>query len=199
MAWDAKAASSLLVSPATRSALLLGFGGGTVARQLRALHPDAKLVGVEIDPSVVALASAHCAIRSIRAHLVIGDGESFARRASPHFDFILDDMWDHEGSRPRAALTSPDWLGVLRSRLTRHGVCAVNAVRVQRGPTQLSSAPQADARELRVRDGSPHARVARHRLGGHAGTDWRRSTRRAFDALRPHARRCLSRVEFGKC
>ena len=55
--WDALAAGlAALPSRRRRSVLLLGLGGGSAARVVRALAPRAQIVGVEIDPSVVRLA-----------------------------------------------------------------------------------------------------------------------------------------------
>ena len=55
--WDGIAAGLLaLPTSRRRSVLLLGLGGGSAARVVRALAPRARIVGVEIDPAVVKAA-----------------------------------------------------------------------------------------------------------------------------------------------
>lgn len=50
------AATDLLRRRSVRSAVLLGLGGGEMLRQVHAAHPEAVLVGVEIDPTAAHLA-----------------------------------------------------------------------------------------------------------------------------------------------
>ena len=58
--WDALAAPLLLLPPARRrSVLILGLGGGSAARVVRALAPRAEIVGVEFDADVVRAAREH--------------------------------------------------------------------------------------------------------------------------------------------
>ena len=49
--WDALAAPLLLLpKPRRNRVLILGLGGGSAARVVRALAPKARITGVEIDP-----------------------------------------------------------------------------------------------------------------------------------------------------
>jgi len=107
------------VRGALRSVLLLGFGGGTVARQMRAMFPRVAITGVEIDGRIAALAKSHFASDDIDAKIVVGSGEEFLRRSRRRFDFILDDMWDHEQRRRRAVAADPAWPEVAVRHLTR--------------------------------------------------------------------------------
>jgi predicted membrane-bound spermidine synthase len=126
MGWDAEAASALLVGVTPRSALLLGYGGGTAARQLRVMFPCIRLIGVEIDARIAGLAKREFSSATIGAAVVTGCGERFIRAGRQCYDFILDDMWDHDQRRRRAISADPRWLeGVVR-RLTRRGVYAAN-------------------------------------------------------------------------
>eukprot|EP00439_Symbiodinium_sp_Y106_P011941 s5354_g1.t2 len=56
---DVLAAPVLLLPRQPRSILILGLGGGTVARALRALCPEASIVGVEMDDEVLDAARRH--------------------------------------------------------------------------------------------------------------------------------------------
>jgi len=56
-----------------RHVLLLRVGRGSVARALRALDPEAKIVGVELDREVLRLARRHFGLDHLRLELVTGD------------------------------------------------------------------------------------------------------------------------------
>jgi len=126
MGWDAESASALLLGAAPRSALLLGYGGGTVARQLRLMFPRMRLTGVEIDAQIAGLAISRFGAEAIGATIVIGNGARFIRRSKRRYDFVLDDMWDHEQRRRRAILSDLRWLPTVTRRLTPRGLYAVN-------------------------------------------------------------------------
>ena len=69
--WDALAAPLLLLPPARRrSVLILGLGGGSVARIVRALAPRAEIVGVELDSEVVGAAREHFDLDDLRIRVV---------------------------------------------------------------------------------------------------------------------------------
>ena len=98
--WDALAASVLALPPARRrSVLLLGLGAGSAARIVRALAPDARIVGVEFDPDVVAAARRWFELDALRVEVVIGDArEVVARREvaaslRDRFDAVLEDVF----------------------------------------------------------------------------------------------------------
>src|SRR5258708_24943348 len=126
MGWDAQSASAFLAGCAPRTALLLGYGGGTAARQLRLMFPHVRLTGIEIDPRVAHLAAQRFSSAEIGAEVVAGCGERFIRSSRLHYDFTLDDMWDHEQMKRRAIGCDPLWLPSVIRRLTRRGVYAAN-------------------------------------------------------------------------
>src|SRR5690606_23955990 len=64
--WDALVAPLLaLPPPRRRRVLILGLGGGSAARLIRALAPHAEIVGVELDGAVVAAARRHFALDAL--------------------------------------------------------------------------------------------------------------------------------------
>jgi spermidine synthase len=162
MGWDAQAASALLVAHSPRTALLLGYGGGTVARQLRAMFPAIRLTGVEIDGGIIKAAARHFSLREVDATVVAGCGERFVRRSRQRFDFVLDDMWDHDQRRPRAIVSDACWTAAVARRLTRGGVYAANVYGRRWAPADYDVAVErmrlafAAVAEIRL----PHERVA---------------------------------------
>ena len=92
--WDALTAAILLHPGSARKRILvLGFGGGTVVRQLLHFLPDAKITALEIDPMMIDLARTYMDTDSLRAHILLGDGYAYAAKSPPIFDVVLDDIF----------------------------------------------------------------------------------------------------------
>lgn len=105
--WDALAAP-LLALPAQRRrrVLILGLGGGSAARLVRALAPSARIVGVELDPEVVAAAQRWFGLDDLGVTLVQGDALAFLRRDRARYDVVIDDVFVGSGRDVR----KPEWL-----------------------------------------------------------------------------------------
>lgn len=105
--WDALAAPLLALPPARRRrVLLLGLGGGSAARIVRALAPEARIVGVELDAEVVRLARAHFDLDALDIEVRIEDARAVLRAESGPFDLVVDDIFVGRGD----AVRKPDWL-----------------------------------------------------------------------------------------
>jgi spermidine synthase len=169
--WDALAAPVLLLPPARRgSILLLGLGGGSVARVVRALAPRARIVGVEIDAEVVRMARRWFDLDALGIEVVRDDAESFLVRNRRRFDAIFDDIFVGSGRRVR----KPDWLprpglSQMVRRLRPAGILASNAIdeapEVTRALFELLPgvlAIEVDDYDNRILVGGPGAIRARH-------------------------------------
>lgn len=108
--WDAIAAPILWLPPARRRRiLLLGLGGGSVARIARALAPDAEIVGVEYEPEVVRLARAHLDLDATGVRVEIADARGWVEaesKGAARFDAILEDVFVGRGDD----VHKPDWI-----------------------------------------------------------------------------------------
>jgi spermidine synthase len=128
--WDALAAGiAALPRQRRRSVLLLGLGGGSAARVVRALAPRARIVGVEIDPSVVRLARRWFDLDALGIEVVVDDARAYLERCRRRFDAVLEDVFVGTG---RDAV-KPEWLpepGLTRAAgcLARRGILASNAL-----------------------------------------------------------------------
>ncbi len=100
--WDGIAAG-LLALPAERrrSVLLLGIGGGSAARVVRAVAPRARIVGVEIDPEVVRAARRWFELDALGVEVVIDDAARFLARTRRRFDAVLEDVFLGDARRLR--------------------------------------------------------------------------------------------------
>lgn len=128
--WDALALPALALPPARRrSFLILGLGGGSVARVLRSLAPAATIVGVEIDPDVVAAARARLGLDALGVDVVVGDALSVLRAERRRFDLVVEDAF----VGPTRTIRKPDGfpeplLALAARRLARGGLLVSNTI-----------------------------------------------------------------------
>jgi SAM-dependent methyltransferase len=95
-AWDAMTAGCLLRTAGPPcSVLMLGFGGGTVARQLAALLPQGRLVGVEMDAAAVKLARkwARDDATGWQVEMVEADAYEWITHCTEKFDAVIEDIY----------------------------------------------------------------------------------------------------------
>jgi len=128
--WDALAAPLLLLPPARRrSVLILGLGGGSAARLVRALAPRARIVGVELDREVLRAARRWFDLDALRLEMVCGDALAYLRGARGRFDAVIEDVFVGRGR----GVHKPDWLprpglALARRRVARGGILVSNAL-----------------------------------------------------------------------
>jgi spermidine synthase len=110
-------ASPILLLPRRprRRVLLLGLAGGSVGRAVRALDPDAEIVGVELDREVLRLARRHFGLGRLGVETVVGDALDYLRHERRRFDLIVEDLFIGSSR----AVRKPDWLLVEGYRLMR--------------------------------------------------------------------------------
>lgn len=128
--WDALAAPLLLLPrPRRERVLILGLGGGSAARVVRALAPRARITGVEIDAAVVRAARRWFDLDGLGVELVQGDAQLYLERTRRRFDVILDDVFVGN----RRTVRKPDWLpdpglALAACRLQSGGILVSNAI-----------------------------------------------------------------------
>ena len=128
--WDALAAPLLLLpKPRRDRVLILGLGGGSVARVVRALASKARITAVEIDAGVVRAARRWFDLDGLDVEVVKGDARLYLERTRRSFDVILEDVF--VGNRQN--VRKPDWLpnpgfALAASRLRPGGILVSNAI-----------------------------------------------------------------------
>ena len=134
--WDALAAGCLLrAGGAPASVLLLGLAGGTVARQLRALVPEAAITGVDIDAAVVDLARRHMRLDELGIEVIVADADRFLAETDRRFDAIVEDLF-LSGPGDVMRVHSPEGarLARIQEHLTPGGVVVANLITDPEGP-----------------------------------------------------------------
>lgn len=128
--WDALAAA-LLALPARRRrrVLLLGLGGGSAVRIVRALAPGAQIVAVEIEPRVVRLAREWFDLDALGAEVVVADAREYVARTRARFDAVLEDVFVGTGRNAVKPEGLPlPLLARAARRVAAGGVLASNAL-----------------------------------------------------------------------
>jgi len=128
--WDALALPILALPAARRRrVLILGLGGGSAARLVRALAPEATIVGVEYDAAVVRAARQHFALDALDLEVVVGDARRYLETSRRRFDLVVDDVFVGRGF----AVHKPDWLpdpglGLAAARVATGGLLVSNTI-----------------------------------------------------------------------
>ena len=70
--------------------LILGLGGGTLAKLLRKKYPNAKITGVEIDPIMIELGKKYLRLDDFNVDIKIQDADSFKLKG---YDLVIIDTY----------------------------------------------------------------------------------------------------------
>ena len=70
--------------------LILGLGGGTLAKLLRKKYPDAKITGVEIDPMMIELGKKYLRLDDFNIDIKIQDANKFKLKG---YDLVIIDTY----------------------------------------------------------------------------------------------------------
>lgn len=116
----------LLFNDDPRHVLMVGLGGGSVAKYVYHRLPEAKVRVLELDPQVVAIARQCFMVprNDDRFEVVVGDGAEYMAGCDERTDLIMVDGYDAESHVE--ALATREFYGHCRERLAAGGVLVVN-------------------------------------------------------------------------
>src|SRR5574340_1778745 len=106
--------------------LMIGLGGGSLAKFIYRQLPGATLRVVEINPRVVAIARQHFHVPQDEARLsiIIGDGADYTARGGDRVDLLVVDGYDAESHVEE--LSNRAFYEACRKRLGARGILVVN-------------------------------------------------------------------------
>lgn len=117
--------AALALHPKPQRGLILGHGGGSIAKWLARNWPNFKLDIVEMDPSVVRAAEEYFDYHATRKHHVhIQDARAFLRKSADRYDIIWVDVFARH--QIPFHLTTQEFFIQLRNHLSERGVIAIN-------------------------------------------------------------------------
>jgi spermidine synthase len=105
-------------------ALILGLGGGTLARLLQARWGDLRMVGVDDNPSILETANAVGWLPPCGLEIVVADAFDYVQTCRDSFDYIAVDLF--RGERLAGRAFGKPFLKRVRELLEPHGRLAVN-------------------------------------------------------------------------
>ena len=116
----------LMFNPVPQAVLMVGLGGGSLAKFIRKQRPQTHITAVEIDPRVIAAARAHFELPPDDAALEVieGDGALYVRQHPASADVILLDGFD--AGNQVEALATQTFYAACRRALKPGGVLVVN-------------------------------------------------------------------------
>lgn len=128
--WDALVAPLAWLPRRRRSAVLvLGLGGGSAARLVRAVSPRARIVGVERSAEVIRAARRWFDLDALGMEVVCDDARHFLGRSRAHFDVVIEDVFvGTERTVRKPAWLLEGGLPLAARRLRRGGVLVVNSI-----------------------------------------------------------------------
>jgi spermidine synthase len=126
--WDALAAPLLTLDSKRARVLLLGLGGGSVARVVRALLPGARIVAVEKDREVVSVARRRLGLGALGLEIVMDDALHYLRRERRLFDAVIEDLMVGTNRTVRKPDGLVERYDLVARRVSRGGVLVVNTI-----------------------------------------------------------------------
>ena len=107
--------------------LILGLGGGTVAKLVRKNWPDAKITGMDIDPIMIELGKKYLGLDDQNVEIKIQDAYKFSEKLkakSEKFDLIIVDLYNGD-QFPKKFETS-EFIEFTRWHLVKNGAVIFN-------------------------------------------------------------------------
>lgn len=116
----------VMFRPAPAEVLMIGLGGGSLAKFIRKHRPQTRITAVEIDPRVIAAARSQFELPGNDATLEVieGDGALYVRQHAANADVILLDGFD--AGNQVEALATQTFYAACRRALAPGGVLVVN-------------------------------------------------------------------------
>ncbi|WP_367155900.1 spermine synthase [Methylomonas sp. HYX-M1] len=119
----------LLFQEQPRDVLMIGLGGGTIAKFMLRQFADCRLFVVEFRSSVLKVARSHFGLPfDPRLKIKIGCGAQHVSQQSRSYDSLYDlvmiDAYDHDGMAPE--VSSELFFDNCRTLLKSHGMLAIN-------------------------------------------------------------------------
>jgi len=116
----------LLFCPVPRNVLMIGLGGGSVAKFIHHYMPETEIRVLEIDPQVVAVARQCFMVPAddARFRIIVGDGAAHMAGPGGAADVIMVDGYDAESHVEE--LATREFYDNCRNRLSSSGILVVN-------------------------------------------------------------------------
>lgn len=117
----------LALAPHATRTLMIGLGGGVLARSFLRAYPQMRIDVVELDPEVVDVARRYFGLQDEeRLRIIVDDGRHYLAQSGPTYDVVILDAL-FEAYTPFVFATC-EYMAMLKRRLAPGGVYAHNAI-----------------------------------------------------------------------
>ena len=124
LAYTRKMMAFLLFHPNPKRILLVGLGGGSLAKFCHRQLPRARITAIEIDPTVIAMSGQFGVTADERLAIHQADAADFLPANQADTDVLLLDAFDRNGIAP--SLSNPAFFEAARRRLRPKGLLVAN-------------------------------------------------------------------------
>ena len=109
-----------------KNCLILGLGGGSVAKWVRKYFSDSKIIGVDIDPVIVELGRKYLELEKTKVEIEIKDAYSWLKQKSriKKYDLILVDIY--KGYAVPEIFETDKFLDLIVKILAKKGIVIFN-------------------------------------------------------------------------
>lgn len=115
----------VLLNRRPKHIVMIGLGGGSLAKFCYKHLPESRITVIEINPHVIALRNEFLIPEdNYRFKVIEADGADYIRNSPRNIDVLLVDGYDHQGQPPQ--LSSERFYLGCSEALTEQGVMAVN-------------------------------------------------------------------------
>lgn len=108
--------------------LVLGLGGGTVAKLLRKKYPEAKITGIDIDPVIIELGKKYLGLDGVDVKIEVCDALGFLTNRQSlitnRFDLVIVDLYN--GDKFPEKFEMEYFSKLVKSYLTNNGISIFN-------------------------------------------------------------------------
>jgi spermidine synthase len=107
-----------------QSTLILGLGGGTVAKLIRKKYSNAKITGIDIDPVMIELGKKYLHLDDYKVKIIIGDVSNFSNLPKQQFDLVIVDLY--QGDKFPEKFETDAFINMARTLLADNGTIVFN-------------------------------------------------------------------------
>jgi spermidine synthase len=111
-----------------KSCLILGLGGGTVAKLVSKYWLEAKITGVDIDSAIVELGKKYLGLDKTNVDIKIQDAFDYLANHQSltinHYDLIIIDLY--QGDKFPDKFETENYIDIVRSHLSENGIAVFN-------------------------------------------------------------------------
>ncbi len=111
-------------NPTINSSLILGLGGGSVAKLINKFWPKSQITGVDIDPVMVGLGKKYLDLDKIKVEIIIKDASKFVRSRRNRYDLVCVDMY--RGEEVPEEFNTLEFIRKVKKLLKEDGIAVFN-------------------------------------------------------------------------